>query len=691
MSQLQIVRLDPKTGKMETFQLPTPEATWGDAHLTMIDPAHMDVDGQLWFNVAFDTGESGGTWRVDLAKNKWTPITYPKGSPSARAYDVIADSQNNAWGMQMTNDKLWKTDAKTLQTVWYDFPTKGAGCRRGHMDSQERIWCGVFNGNRLAMFDTKTLKFTEWTMPTEWTRPYDAQFDDRAYAWTAGMDNDLARSAECRDRRVHRVPAAARNQRSARRGAEVRSALEPVAGRPARQHADSHRASGPVKSLVIGIALLMLVSWVGAAQTADPQSPRRTSAVAAPADVKPGSINCEDVPYPYPVVYLPLTLYGQDVRMAFMDVPPAGTPNGHTIVLLHGNNFAGFYFGGLIDALRKEGFRVIVPDQIGYGRSSKPIIPYNFSTWRGTRARSCESLNIDKAMIVGHSMGGMLAARFATQYPDVTERLVLYNPIGLVDQRYDTSVGKHGRGLQADARIDLRRPSAPAIMRYVAHNRIRVDAGIRALHAHPLCMDAERRLAATRDGADLDQSGAVCRSGRRRLGTHQSADARVRRRGRQPARFASAVPGTDEVCHRHDPQRQRATPPASRARPCSAHGSTRQNISAARGVPERRRPLTARHVMRPPLTRRRFLEQLGAVGGSSLVMTAMSSWDLMAGQAGVRPALSGRPSKANVLVLGAGVSGLVVGYELSKLGYDFRILEARDRVGGLNWTVRAGH
>ena len=60
------------------------------------------------------------------------------------------------------------------------------------MDSQDRIWCGVFNGNRLAMFDTKTLKFTEWTMPTEWTRPYDAQYDERAYAWTAGMDNDRA-------------------------------------------------------------------------------------------------------------------------------------------------------------------------------------------------------------------------------------------------------------------------------------------------------------------------------------------------------------------------------------------------------------------------------------------------------------------------------------------------------------------
>jgi len=89
-------------------------------------------------------------------------------------------------------------------------------------------------------------------------------------------------------------------------------------------------------------------------------------------------------------------------------------------------------------------------------------------------------------------------------------------------------------------------------------------------------------------------------------------------------------------------------------------------------------------------TRRRFLEQLGLIGGSSLVMSAMSSWELMAGQAGTRPALSGRPSNTKVLVLGAGVSGLVVGYELGKLGYDYRILEARDRVGGLAWTVRRG-
>ena len=91
-----------------------------------------------------------------------------------------------------------------------------------------------------------------------------------------------------------------------------------------------------------------------------------------------------------------------------------------------------------------------------------------------------------------------------------------------------------------------------------------------------------------------------------------------------------------------------------------------------------------------PLTRRSFLEQFGLVGGSTLVMSAMRSWDLMAAQAGPRPVLSGRPNGTRVIVLGAGVSGMTVGYELGKLGYHVRILEARDRVGGVNWTIRRG-
>ena len=206
----------------------------------------------------------------------------------------------------------------------------------------------------------------------------------------------------------------------------------------------------------------MLLAIAFAAQAA-------TQAAAPPPDITPGSITCEECPYPYPSSYLPLTLYGQDVRIAFMDVAPSGAANGHTVVLLHGNNFAGFYFGGPIDVLRKAGFRVVVPDQIGYGRSSKPIIPYSFHDMaRNTRA-ILQHLKIDRAMVVGHSMGGMLAARFATQYPDVVERLVIYNPIGLVDGRFNRPLDSVDEGYKRTLGATFQ-SVRNGLMRYVSHN-----------------------------------------------------------------------------------------------------------------------------------------------------------------------------------------------------------------------------
>jgi pimeloyl-ACP methyl ester carboxylesterase len=155
----------------------------------------------------------------------------------------------------------------------------------------------------------------------------------------------------------------------------------------------------------------------------------------APADAKAFSPTLEDVPYPYPVQQLKLTMYGHDVRMAYMDVPAAAQANGRSVVLLHGMNFYGEYWSATIDVLRKEGFRVVVPDQVGFGRSSKPIMPYTLSDMAYNTHKLLETLGITKAAIVGHSMGGMVAARFALLYPDTTERLVLYNQIGLTDAR----------------------------------------------------------------------------------------------------------------------------------------------------------------------------------------------------------------------------------------------------------------
>ena len=155
--------------------------------------------------------------------------------------------------------------------------------------------------------------------------------------------------------------------------------------------------------------------------------------------------------------------------MAYMDLAPQGTPNGHAVVLLHGNNFAGFYFGVIIDALRKEGFRVIAPDQLGYGRSSKPIMPYSLSEMAGHTRAILQKLNINRAMIVGHSMGGMLAARFATQFPAMTERLILLNPIGLTDTRFSGPLADPEEAYQRNLRSTYESIKA-SLMRYVAHN-----------------------------------------------------------------------------------------------------------------------------------------------------------------------------------------------------------------------------
>jgi monoamine oxidase len=94
---------------------------------------------------------------------------------------------------------------------------------------------------------------------------------------------------------------------------------------------------------------------------------------------------------------------------------------------------------------------------------------------------------------------------------------------------------------------------------------------------------------------------------------------------------------------------------------------------------------------RIPMTRRELLLRMGVVGSSSFAFGAMNALELLGAPIRPRPVLSGSPQQqVRVIVLGAGVAGLVTAYELNKRGYDCRVLEARDRVGGLAWTVSRG-
>lgn len=167
------------------------------------------------------------------------------------------------------------------------------------------------------------------------------------------------------------------------------------------------------------------------------------------------SITLENVKYPYPIKYLPINTEGQDIRMAYMDVAPTIAANGRTVILFHGKNFGGYYWGNVIKALTAVGYRVIAPDQIGFGRSSKPFIHYSFHQLAAWNKKLLDTLGVQKTIVLGHSMGGMLATRFALMYPDKTEKLLLENPIGLEDYKtfvpYVTTEQQYQTELKATA------------------------------------------------------------------------------------------------------------------------------------------------------------------------------------------------------------------------------------------------
>ena len=140
-----------------------------------------------------------------------------------------------------------------------------------------------------------------------------------------------------------------------------------------------------------------------------------------------------DFKYPYPVERFEFRSQGQALSMAYMDIK-AAQAGAKTVVLLHGKNFCGATWESVIKALHEASYRVVVPDQIGFCKSSKPQA-YQFSLHQlaaNTRAM-LDKLGVERPIIMGHSMGGMLAMRYAVMYGNDTSGLVVVNPLGLED------------------------------------------------------------------------------------------------------------------------------------------------------------------------------------------------------------------------------------------------------------------
>lgn len=190
---------------------------------------------------------------------------------------------------------------------------------------------------------------------------------------------------------------------------------------------NSHFSSETKVWVTLFSLLAILFTSLAYAQSAPPSS--------APGHWGPMSISLEEFEYPYPVEYMNFSVYGEDVRIAYMDVAPTGPANGRAVILHHGGLYYGWYWSEQIRALSQEGYRVVVKDRLGWGKSSKPIIPYSINLWASNTARLMDHLEIEQAALVGHSIGGQMVTRFAFLYPERITHLVTVNQVGLTDRR----------------------------------------------------------------------------------------------------------------------------------------------------------------------------------------------------------------------------------------------------------------
>lgn len=158
------------------------------------------------------------------------------------------------------------------------------------------------------------------------------------------------------------------------------------------------------------LTVLMVLVFGAFSLTSQAQNKESTTTRAATPALDPELTNYQ---YPFPVQFFETDTQGHKLRMAYMDVA-ADKPNGNTVVLLHGKNFSGAYWAPTIKALTAVGYRVIAPDQIGFGKSSKPAsYQFSFQALATNTRNLLISLGIEKLVLVGHSMGGMLATRMA--------------------------------------------------------------------------------------------------------------------------------------------------------------------------------------------------------------------------------------------------------------------------------------
>jgi pimeloyl-ACP methyl ester carboxylesterase len=103
---------------------------------------------------------------------------------------------------------------------------------------------------------------------------------------------------------------------------------------------------------------------------------------------------------------------------------------GPALLLIHGIGDSSDTWRPVIDELAQH-HTVVAPDLLGHGRSEKPRADYSVAAYANGMRDLLSVLEIDRATVVGHSLGGGVAAQFAYQFPERCERLVLVGSGGI--------------------------------------------------------------------------------------------------------------------------------------------------------------------------------------------------------------------------------------------------------------------
>ncbi|HTM59486.1 MAG TPA: carboxypeptidase regulatory-like domain-containing protein [Burkholderiales bacterium] len=191
MYQAQIAKFDRKTQKFTYWQLPK-EQNIDAAQVNMVSPQYAHVDGKVW------TQNNGfaGVHRLDIKTGQietWEPYkNSPKGEPH-NIYDVVPDSNNNAWYTDFRWRHIGRIDARTGEIKIFEIPGTEkpvVAPRRGQMDARDRLWFAQYRGDKITMLDTKSGEFKQWDVGPKWSAPYDVAIDKNEEAWTGSMVTD---------------------------------------------------------------------------------------------------------------------------------------------------------------------------------------------------------------------------------------------------------------------------------------------------------------------------------------------------------------------------------------------------------------------------------------------------------------------------------------------------------------------